>query len=367
VSTNYQTWWYDEYAVNLVTGRSTNQRADVGWLGHALGPYYKMFWAGHDYDAVDNPGFETNLLSWALTSTVGATLTRDLTTHAVGIASARVHLPSAGVGATSTILATTGRGVPLLSQTIYSATFWARAQSPRSITVAEVNATTGATFASKTITIDATWRNYQVEMVSQEFGLAQLQFRLGGTAIDVWIDEAHLQRGASSVYRRDFENGIVLVNPNSQVSVVLEQPYRRILGTVDPLTNDGLTLTETLVNGSDALFLMRPGVDPVGVPPGAGAGPRVLPAWTGLSPNPAFAGQAMHATLETPQAGRASVAVYDAAGRHVRALYDGVLGAGTRAFVWDGNDDAGRAVPAGMYFLRATVDGAHATRKIVRT
>ena len=39
---------------------------------------------------------------------------------------------------------------------------------------------------------------------------------VGGEAGDVWIDDAHFQQGATSLWRRDFQNGIVLVNPASQ-------------------------------------------------------------------------------------------------------------------------------------------------------
>jgi hypothetical protein len=53
-----------------------------------------------------------------------------------------------------------------------------------------------------------------------------------------------------------------------------------------------------------------------------------------------------------PEAGPATLAINDVAGRRVRTLLDGIVGAGESRFVWDGRDDAGRAVASGVYFYR---------------
>lgn len=54
--------------------------------------------------------------------------------------------------------------------------------------------------------------------------------------------------------------------------------------------------------------------------------------------------------LSLPRDGRVELAVYDAAGRRVRTLLSGLLPAGEREAVWDGRDDAGRALASGTYF-----------------
>jgi hypothetical protein len=59
-----------------------------------------------------------------------------------------------------------------------------------------------------------------------------------------------------------------------------------------------------------------------------------------------------------PQAAHASLAVYDVAGRRVRSLLDGSRAAGPGAVGWDGRDDRGRAVGAGVYLCRL-VAGEH--------
>ncbi len=60
------------------------------------------------------------------------------------------------------------------------------------------------------------------------------------------------------------------------------------------------------------------------------------------------------------------VRVCDIAGRSVRRLEHGAWTAGAHELVWDGRDDAGRAAPAGMYFVRVTADGATRSAKVLR-
>jgi hypothetical protein len=64
-----------------------------------------------------------------------------------------------------------------------------------------------------------------------------------------------------------------------------------------------------------------------------------------------------HITFTLPDAGRASLVVYDVTGRHVRTLVDGYRASGDHSVVWDGTDDADRAVANGMYVYRLTLHG----------
>jgi hypothetical protein len=87
-----------------------------------------------------------------------------------------------------------------------------------------------------------------------------VEFLLAGETGDVWLDDVHFQNGVASVYRRDFQNGAVLVNPGAvPQSVVLERPFRRISGLVAPSVNDGVESATVLVPAMDARFLI--GVD----------------------------------------------------------------------------------------------------------
>ncbi len=57
-------------------------------------------------------------------------------------------------------------------------------------------------------------------------------------------------------------------------------------------------------------------------------------------------------TYAVPVAGSVELAVYDAAGRRVRALVDGTRPAGVATVRWDGHDDGGRRCASGPYVLR---------------
>jgi hypothetical protein len=56
-----------------------------------------------------------------------------------------------------------------------------------------------------------------------------------------------------------------------------------------------------------------------------------------------------------PGGGRVRVGIYDLRGRRVRELVDEDLAAGRHLRTWDGRDDAGRAMPSGVYLVRLRV------------
>ena len=87
-------------------------------------------------------------------------------------------------------------------------------------------------------------------------------------------------------------------------------------------------------------------------------------AWQGVSPNP-FA-RSVRLELATPRAGEAWVRVYDLAGQAVATLHRGALSPGAKSFTWEGHDEAGRSVAAGVYLVRADLAGESAIRRVVR-
>jgi hypothetical protein len=66
-----------------------------------------------------------------------------------------------------------------------------------------------------------------------------------------------------------------------------------------------------------------------------------------------------------PQAGETRLAVYSASGQQVAILQDGPLAAGQHTVVWNGQDDAGRAVGTGVYFYRLEAEDLSLTRKML--
>ena len=68
--------------------------------------------------------------------------------------------------------------------------------------------------------------------------------------------------------------------------------------------------------------------------------------------------------LSLSRSGPASVRVYDVAGRTVRTLLSGVQPAGERVLAWDGRDDSGTRLGAGVYMLRLDTAGQSETRAV---
>jgi hypothetical protein len=142
--------------------------------------------------------------------------------------------------------------------------------------------TFGSNAATPTNGTGGAWR-YQ--LCSCLMGNGFIQFAPGGDySTTVWLDEYDNPLGAatqlaatstSSVYstsgqgsagswkqgvwRRDFVNGIALVNPSgSSQTVALDGTFRKISGTQDPSVNNGATgLTSVTIPNADGLVLLR--------------------------------------------------------------------------------------------------------------
>jgi hypothetical protein len=63
--------------------------------------------------------------------------------------------------------------------------------------------------------------------------------------------------------------------------------------------------------------------------------------------------------------GPVRLTLYNIRGQRVRALVDGPVERGRQERVWDGTDDAGRTVAAGIYFARLAVDGRTDDQKVL--
>ena len=57
--------------------------------------------------------------------------------------------------------------------------------------------------------------------------------------------------------------------------------------------------------------------------------------------------------------------IFDASGRVAKTLVEGSLPAGRHHRSWEGVDDSGRPVAAGIYFVRFDSETDHASIKIV--
>lgn len=259
---DYHEYWFDEYAVDLTTGAASELPQHIGWLGQPMSSFYQMVWNGTGPQGIANPGFETSLgQGWSFNSFPGAgSIVRELGTPPEGSASARITVNQPNpvdwhVNFASLI------GIPIMPWISHSATFWIRASSARNVNVV-ISRTNATQLMSRSVEVGTEWRQVQVPFlgssVLEPANGTRLQFFVGRDSGNVWVDDVHFQAGLSSVYRRDFQNGVVLVNPSFQegADVVLPRPFRRILGDKDPFTNDGSVGSTQYLGPADALFLI---------------------------------------------------------------------------------------------------------------
>jgi flagellar hook assembly protein FlgD len=70
--------------------------------------------------------------------------------------------------------------------------------------------------------------------------------------------------------------------------------------------------------------------------------------------------------FELPMAGRATLTVYDLAGRVVRVLATGWFAPGEQSVGWDGRGDDGSALAPGAYVARLETARGALSRRFVR-
>lgn len=95
----------------------------------------------------------------------------------------------------------------------------------------------------------------------------------------------------------------------------------------------------------------------------AGLRPRLATKLIVVGPNPT----GLRATIDYTigRAGMARLEIVDASARLVRTLHNGGLAAGDYRSTWDGLDNTGRFVPAGVYYVRLVADRTLASRLTV--
>jgi len=69
-------------------------------------------------------------------------------------------------------------------------------------------------------------------------------------------------------------------------------------------------------------------------------------------------------SFRTPSPGTAHLAIHDGRGRKVRTLLAEAVPAGETSVVWDGRDDEGRSVTAGVYLVTLDLDGRVGAGKV---
>lgn len=117
--------------------------------------------------------------------------------------------------------------------------------------------------------------------------------------------------------------------------------------------------------------LVEAAIDDVSIenqPLPADAGDQTVPltfALHPIAPNPCVpSARGIAVRYDLPRAGSVSLRLYDVTGALVRTLVDGSHAAGNATVIWDGRDEAGHTVAAGIYFARLMGPGGEAVRKV---
>jgi hypothetical protein len=185
-----------------------------------------------------------------------------------------------------------------------------------------------------------------------------------GTALFVFIDEAQdFSLPESPEYDDVMEwldslaPDVVLVSISGAINVTTSTA-ESLQGTFSGLTVDPENVL-FLVNVTGGVFDLigaeqttsAPGSPLLSAPP--------LAAW----PNPFNPRTTVVFSL--PAAQTVEAAVFDLAGRRVRTLHQGPLGAGEQRLAWQGLDTAGKRAPAGVYLVRVVGDRWQESVKVV--
>ena len=216
-------WWYDEYDFNL--GYAVGPAAQIN-----LGP------TPNSANILTNGGFESGLSNWTFIGQPQASVALDTAIAAEGNTSARMTVSSTGTPGSVDI---EQDNVSLANGTNYQLQFWARSDAPRAITVFSQGVAPNfpgyGLFTS--IPIGTSWQLYSTTFVANATTtVARIKFEVGDVAGQVWVDGVQMFLAPPSVYRRDYTNGVALLNgmPNQQ-TIPLEPGLQRFSGTQAPL------------------------------------------------------------------------------------------------------------------------------------
>jgi hypothetical protein len=221
-------WWYDELDYTL---------------GYPLGPAGRVN-LGFDPgpNLVANGSFEEPLDgTWDLWANGGAgcqaDVVRDTQDAVDGAASARVVVTA--TSGTDWHVDLYQRDRSLEQGVSYDLTFWAKSDRSRPLTLSSQKGSPDwrnyGLWAE--VTLDTTWQPYTVTFeATATVTDARLQFMVGAVTGTVWLDGVRLVRHPPDVFRREFTNGLVLLNGTREAQDVPVAPgYRRLVGSQAPL------------------------------------------------------------------------------------------------------------------------------------
>jgi hypothetical protein len=184
-----------------------------------------------------------------------------------------------------------------------------------------------------------------------------------GTALFIFIDDAvsvalpdTLDTATIIQWFQDLPAAHKFVSVSGSISVSTvsaDTLAGTFVGTASDIDNVFLLISVT--NGH---FQLR-GLDPTLAAPDLLPG---APAALAVAPNPFNPRTSI--SFDLPCAQNVEAIVYDVTGRRVRVLHDGGMGEGRQRLDWDGGDDAGVRMGAGVYLVRVRGDAWQHSAKL---
>ncbi len=245
--------WFDEYD-NAGQGR--------GYLGYPLGPARRIAdQVAQNLLPVDVFDSSGKLSLWQLWSDHGYGLSaqQDMGIFAQGSDSTRIDVTE--TQGENWRAAFFYEPLPLTKDTDYSLFFYARADKNRTmnIWVQRDSEPWNVWLDFGKFSLTAEWQRFEITLPSLgNDAQAKLIFGMGSNTGFVWLDDLGFYKGNADIWRRDFDNGIVLVNASDEaVTIQLDATYRKINGLQDQSVNDGSLVNEVDLPPKDGLILLR--------------------------------------------------------------------------------------------------------------
>jgi uncharacterized protein (TIGR03437 family) len=265
-------YWFDEYSVDA-SGNAIRDRAKKGYLGHPLSDAVEL---GNPGTLIFQENFESGTLpnSFIASPPGAATVTQTAGQVISGTGSLALNNPDHTRAGNATV--TINPQAVSFSPGAYLLTFdWRVLETcdftgGLGISVSGNSANLDRTFALGAVTGDSGTVDFPFTIPSAGTWSVQFAVLFGGGAVA--IDNVKIYEGGAGPWRRDFENGFVLVNPFPQphtfsmadlAGALNRTGIKRINGAQAPETNNGQPVTGGLTVGAfDAIILLA---DRIGV------------------------------------------------------------------------------------------------------
>jgi hypothetical protein len=339
-------WWEPEY---------DHAGLGKGYLGYPTGPM-TCIGIPTGTEKIVNGSFGSGTSPWlTLPTNATGTFTIDTSGYRTSPGAARLMVSNLTPGGSFKLY----QGVSVVKDRGYTLSLWARATTPQNLRL-HVYSTAcpgNRCLGDRDLPLGPTWKRYDIPFVSTGTASAGLSIFVmqAGT---VWIDDVSLREGDTSVYRRDFDRGTVIVNyTNTQKNVVLGGTYYRLDVPGSSVFN-GASVSVEAVPASDARILLRTPQSTPAPPPSP-----VRARLEQNQPNPFNPSTHIRFSLDLTEA--VELSVYDVAGRLVKTLVKRTMPGGIEHGVtWNGTDRFGVRVPSGVYFYRIETPSFRQIRKM---